>query len=54
MYCHGEEGIGGRDKGSKWLCVFGGSVHNEAKPIFYFGYLGGSKVLYCVHVGGRG
>ena len=23
----------------KWLCVFGGSVHNEAKPIFYFGYL---------------
>ena len=28
-------------------------MHNEAKPIFYFGYLGGSKVLYSVHVGGR-
>ena len=27
-------------------------MHNEAKPIFYFGYLGGSKVLYSVHVGG--
>ena len=27
----------------KWLCVFGGSVHNEAKPIFYFGYLGGKE-----------
>ena len=31
-------------------CVFGGSVHNEAKPIFY---LGGRKVLYSGHVGGR-
>ena len=28
-------------------------MHNEAKPIFYFGYLGGRKVLYSMHVGGR-
>ena len=27
-------------------------MHNEAKPIFYFGYLGGRKVLYIGHVGG--
>ena len=27
-------------------------MHNEAKPIFYFGYLGGRKVLYSAHVGG--
>ena len=35
------------------VCVFGGSLHNEAKPILYFGYLGGRKVLYNGHVGGR-
>ena len=23
--------------------MFSGSVHNEAKPIFYFGYLGGKE-----------
>ena len=28
-------------------------MHNEAKPIFYFSYLGGRKVLYSGHVGGR-
>ena len=28
-------------------------MHNEAKPIFYFGYLGGRQVLYSGHVGGR-
>ena len=27
-------------------------MHNEAKPIFYSGYLGGRKVLYSGHVGG--
>ena len=29
-----------------------GSVHKEAKPILYFGYLGVGKVLYRGHVGG--
>ena len=29
-------------------------MHKEAKPIFYFGHLGGGReVLYRVHVGGR-
>ena len=44
------------DLGVKWLCVFGGSVHNEAKPILYFGGGGGGgrrEVLYSGHVGGR-
>ena len=46
-------GRGFKAGSEKWLCVFGGSMHNEAKPIFYFGYLGGRKVLYSGHVGGR-